>query len=265
MRVAPKLLIVIALFVASTGPVASQETGFLDRSVTIDAVGYRYQVYVPREFRRTRPWPVILFLHGGGQYGRDGISQTNLGLAPAVRQNPERFPAVIVFPQVPPDGTPGFQRLGERVALAALDQTVAEFSGDLARVYVTGLSMGGNGAWSLAYRHPHRFAALVVVCGFIGEFTGRQSGIRYPAIVPDSVNDPYSAIAQRISHIPIWIFHGDADLTVPVDVSRRMAAALKANGADVKYTELAGIDHAAGAPTYGREDLFNWLFKQVKR
>ena len=265
MRVARKLLITAFVFVGSIPHAFCQETGFLNRSVTIDTAEYRYQVYLPREFRQARSWPVILALHGGGQYGRDGISQTNLGLAQAVRQNPDRFPAIIVFPQIPPDGTPGFQGLGERIALAALDRSVAEFNGDPARIYLTGLSMGGNGAWSLAYRHTDRFAALVVVCGFIGEFTGRQSGIRYPAILPASVDDPYAAIAQRVSHLPIWIFHGDADPTVPVDVSRRMTAALKAISADVQYTELSGIDHNAGAPTYGREDLFIWLFKQVKK
>lgn len=265
MRVVSRLLITAAILMASSPPALGQETGFLNRSVTIEKNEYRYQVYVPRAFQRTRSWPVILALHGGGQYGRDGISQTNLGLASAVRQNPVRFPAIIVFPQIPPDGTPGFHGLGERIALAALDESVAEFNGDRDRIYLTGLSMGGNGAWSLAYRYPNRFAALVVVCGFVGEFTGRQSGIRYPPIVAPSVSDPYLAIAQRVSHLPIWIFHGELDQTVPVEVSRRMSAALKTVGAHVQYTELVGVDHSAGAPTYGREDLFTWLFRQVKR
>lgn len=264
-RVARKLLAIVAIFLASTCSVFCQETGFLNRSVRIDNTDYRYQVYVPQEFHQARSWPVILALHGGGQYGRDGISQTDLGLARAVRRHPDRFPAIIVFPQIPPDGTPGFQGLGERIALAELDASVAEFKGDRTRIYLTGLSMGGNGAWSLAYRHADRFAALVVACGFVGEFTGRQSGVRYPALVSASVDDPYAAIAQRISHLPIWIFHGDADPTVPVDVSRHMAAALKAVNADVQYTELPGIGHDAWDPAYEREDLFIWLFKQVKK
>jgi predicted peptidase len=264
MRITRPLLILAAFLLANIRPVFCQETGFLNRSVNVDTGEYRYQVYVPREFRRTVPWPVILALHGGGQYGRDGISQTNLGLAQAVRQHPERFPAIIVFPQSPPDGTPGFQGLGERIALAELEKSVVEFNGDRARIYLTGVSMGGNGAWSLAYRHADRFAALVVVCGFVGEFTGRQSGVRYPPIVSPSENDAYSTIAQRLLHLPVWIFHGDADPTVPVDVSRQMAAALKAIHADVQYTELPGIGHNAWDPAYMREDLFVWLFKQAK-
>ena len=264
-RSARTLLLALAILLASIGPVLGQETGFLERSVTIDAVHYRYQVHVPRDFRPTDRWPVILALHGGGEYGRDGIAQTTVGLAQAVRQYPERFPAVIVFPQSPPGGTPGFHGLGERIALAALDQAVAEFNGDRARIYLTGLSMGGNGAWSLAYRHADRFAALIVVCGFIGEFTGRQTGIRYPPIVASSIDDPYAAIARRVARIPIWIFHGDADQIVPVEVARRMAAALRAIDADVQYTELTGVGHDAWDAAYRREDLFAWLFKQARK
>jgi predicted peptidase len=57
------------------------ETGFLNRAVRLEGVEYRYQVYVPREFRRSTKWPVILALHGGGEYGDDGIRQTEGGLA----------------------------------------------------------------------------------------------------------------------------------------------------------------------------------------
>jgi predicted peptidase len=124
--------------------------------------------------------------------------------------------------------------------------------------------MGGNGAWYLAYHYPDRFAAMLVVCGFVGEFTGVHTGIRYPPIVPPSAGDPYAAIAQRVLPIPIWIFHGDADPIVPVDVSRHMAAALKAAKADVQYTELPGVGHDSWDPAYERADVFIWLFKQAK-
>ena len=120
--------------------------------------------------------------------------------------------------------------------------------------------MGGNGAWYLAYHHADRFAALIVVCGFVGEFTGTTSGVHYPPIVPASVPDQYADIAKHVSRLPIWIFHGDADQTVPVDVSRRMASALKAAGADVRYTELPGVPHNAWDSAYDRAELFTWLF-----
>jgi predicted peptidase len=141
---------------------------------------------------------------------------------------------------------------------------MVEFHADESRVYLTGLSMGGNGSWYLAYHHADRFAALVVVCGFVGEFTGTTSHTFYPAIAPVSATDAYAAIAQRVSRLPIWIFHGDADPTVPVEVSRHMASALKAIGANVQYTELPGIGHNAWDPAYDRADLFTWLFKQKR-
>jgi len=259
------LAVIVTVLVASGTEVLAQETGFLNRSVLIDRAEYRYQVYVPREFSRSTSWPIILALHGGGEFGSDGLMQTSGGLAHAIRQNPDRFPAVVVFPQSPQGGTPGFQAFGERIALAELDQSMKEFNADPSRVYLTGLSMGGNGSWYLAYHHPDRFAAVVVVCGFIGEREGtaaRARGVHYPPIVPASVADPYAAIAQRIARLPIWIFHGDADPTVPVEESRRMASALKAIAADVQYTELPGVLHNAWDPAYGRADLFMWLFKQ---
>lgn len=135
--------------------------------------------------------------------GRDGLLQTDGGLAHAIRRHHERFPAIVVFPQSPPGGTPGFQALRERIALGALDKSISEFRADRSRTYLTGLSMGGNGAWYLAYHHADRFAALIVVCGFVGDFTGTTSGVHYPPIVPTSVSDQYVDIAKHVSQLPI--------------------------------------------------------------
>jgi predicted peptidase len=251
------------LFFAAPNLAAQKvETGFLNRSVFVSGSEYRYQVYVPREFTRSRSWPVIVALHGGGEYGNDGIRQTNGGLARAIRLHWERFPAIVIFPQSHADGTPGWQLEGGRAALTALDKSIKEFKGDRSRVYLTGLSAGGNGSWYLASQHPDRFAALVVVCGFISEFKGRTSGVQYPALAPASAPDPYAFIAKRVSTLPIWIFHGDADQSVSVEESRKMAAALKGIGVNVQYTELPGVDHNAWDPAYERADLVEWMFKQ---
>jgi predicted peptidase len=262
MRILRTIVLAVATLVAGVGPATAQETGFLNRSISVDGAEYRYQVYVPRGFQRSVSFPIILALHGGGEYGKDGLLQTDGGLARAIRRHVERFPAIVVFPQSPPGGIPGFQALGERVALGALDKSLAEFNADASRVYLTGLSMGGNGSWYLAYHHTDRFAAVVVVCGFVGEFTGTTSGVHYPPIVPATTTDPYATIAKKIARLPVWIFHGDADPTVPVDESRRMAAALHANGGNVQYTELPGVGHNAWDPAYDRADLMAWLFKQ---
>ena len=260
------VLILVVLFAVAPSVLAEKvETGFLNRSVFVDGSEYRYQVYVPREFTRSRTWPLIVALHGGGEYGSDGIRQTNGGLARVIRLHPERFPAIVIFPQSHADGTPGWQLGGGRAALAALDRSIKEFKGDRSRVYLTGLSAGGNGSWYLASQHPDRFAALVVVCGFISKFTGRTSGVPYPSLAPATASDPYAFIAKRVATIPIWIFHGDADKSVSVEESRKMAAALKAIGANVQYTELPGVDHNAWDPAYERADLIEWMLKQRRR
>ena len=239
----------------------SSDRFFLHRIVTVDGSAYRYQVYVPPNWSTSVQWPVILFLHGAGGYGSDGATQMKEGLAPAILRHPERFPAIAIFPQSPANGTPGWQEIGGRIALAALDKTMVEFGGDKSRVTLTGLSIGGNGAWFLAYQHPERFAGLLVVCGFVSERMGSMYPILYPSLITD-MEDPSAAVAQKLAHIPTWIFHGDADHTVPVEHSRRMATALRTLGASVQYTELAGVDHNAWDFTYDRPDVASWLLHQ---
>jgi poly(3-hydroxybutyrate) depolymerase len=83
---------------ASPAAWARQETGFLDRSIVFDGVEYRYAIHVPRNWSPERRWPVILALHGGGNYGNDGLSPTEGGLGKAIRIQPDRYPAIVVFP-----------------------------------------------------------------------------------------------------------------------------------------------------------------------
>jgi predicted peptidase len=253
-------LLIMLIAVALKGQTV--ETGFLNRTLLIDGSEYRYQVYVPREFNRSTRWPIILALHGGGEYGSDGLLQTTGGLARAIHQHADRFPAIVVFPQAHADNTPGWQKQGGQAALAAVDKAISEFNGDPARVYLTGFSAGGNGSWYLASHYPERFAAFVPVCAFVTEFRGNTSGVMYPPLT--SAPDPYAALAKLVSKLPIWIFHGDADKSVPVDQSRRMAAALKGIGANVQYTEFPGVGHNAWDPAYERADLFEWMFKQKR-
>lgn len=257
----------VATMTSAAAPARAQgrETGFLDRSVRVDGVEFRYQVYVPRAYAPSTTWPVVLALHGGGEYGSDGVRQTGVGLAVAIRRFPERFPAVIIFPQAKADGTPGWHLAGGRAALAALDSALAEFNGDRSRVYLTGLSAGANGSWVLASRHPQRFAAAVIVCGWVNEFTGRSSKVLYPALAPASEGDTAEAVARRVKGLPIRLFHGDADSVVPVEESRKMFAALKALGADVGYTEYPGVDHNSWDRAYADADLWTWVFAQRRR
>jgi predicted peptidase len=254
-RLGPALLVGVALTTAGTAQ--RRETGFLDRTVEVGGAAFRYQVYVPSQYTAATRWPVILFLHGAGERGGDGLLQTEVGLGSAVRRFPDRYPAIVVFPQAPRDsswtGTAG------TVAMAALDRTMREFRADPGRVYLAGLSMGGQGSWFLAYTHPERFAAAVVICGF----AGGQGPFR--GFIPDDGGAPEPVIAKRISGIPLWVFHGDSDTVVPVEASRAMVEALRRAGAAVRYSELPGVGHNAWDAAFQSAELAAWLFAQRKR
>jgi len=227
------------------------QTGFLDRTIHVGGSDRRYVVYVPRNL--DTPSPVVLFLHGIGERGSDGLIQTQGGLAKAIRSNPASWPAVVVFPQTLEEEV--WQGRAADTAMGALDQTMQEYDIDASRVYLTGLSMGGNGSWHLAYHHPDRFAAIAVVCGFVSDRP------RVPAFLPDS-RDPFSEVSERIKETPTWVFHGDQDEAIPVDESRRMVTALKQAGADVRYTEFPGVGHGAWDPAYEMSELAEWMFRQ---
>ena len=232
------------------------ETGFLNRTV-VDGDGvHRYQVFVPFEYERGRSLPLILFLHGADERGTDGLRQTEVGLGSALRRTPDRYPAIVVFPQGPPEALLWTEHEGD-VAIRALEETRREFGTDPNRTYVTGLSRGGNAAWYLAYRYPERFAALLAICSFI------DLGHIVPApVVPPQDGEQFRAVARKLRRLPTWIFHGDADQLVPVDQSRRLVAALREVGAPVQYTELPGIGHEAWDIAYGSEEVTRWLFNQ---
>ena len=232
-------------------------TGFLDRTVTISGEAYRYQVFVPADYTRSRVWPVVLFLHGGGERGTDGLIQTEVGIGSAIRRFSTRFPAIVVMPQArPPLGWTG---ANADMALKALDQTETEFSTDKSRVYLTGLSMGGAGTWYVSYRHPNRFAALLAICARV-----RPSTTTTDPVVPAADGEPFATLAAKVKHLPIWVFHGDADMTVPVDESRGVVAALKALNVPVKYSELPGIGHNSWDTAYRDPEVATWLFAQKK-
>jgi len=248
-----KLLTLLVFLSVITGCQSSppRETGFLDRTITFEGNPSNYQVYLPRDYNSEREWPVILFLHGAGERGEEGMRPTHVGLGRAIRFNPERWPAIVVFPQVPDEGN--WQGQTAEAAMAALDATLDEFSGDESRVYLTGLSLGGNGTWYLGYHHADRFAALLAICGFVG-LEGR-----FPTFVPDSAN-PYAAVAGALADKPVWIVHGDADVVVPVEESRAMNRELQRVGAEVHYTELPGVNHNSWDAAYSDQQIIDWLF-----
>ena len=233
--------------------VAIDSGHFVPRSVTVDHVSHRYQVWIPAGYNASRKSPAILFLHGSGERGDDGDKQTRVGLGPALRDGKVDVPAIVVFPQCP-DGQ-RWAAAAWRIAIAALDQTEGEFSIDRRRLSLTGMSMGGAGAWKLAADYPKRWSAVAPVCGYVHR----------PPVMADAetpTTDSYADFARRLPQIPIWIFHGGKDPVVPVSESRSMAGVLGANAA---YTEFPGVGHNAWDPAYTTTGLVSWLVRQKRR
>jgi predicted peptidase len=247
-----KLLLAAMALVA--GLEARQETGFLNRAVVVKGITYKYQVYLPQDYTKSRKWPVILFLHGGGERGDDGLAQTQVGIARNVRLQPERWPAILVMPQCRKDvfwTTPEMQDQ----AMAALEAAIKEFKGERSQVYLTGLSLGGYGTFSLGARHPERFAALAPICG------GVVMASR-PELTPAGSGDPYENIGKLIGKTPIWIFHGGDDKTVAVTESQKMREVIKAAGGTPKYTEYPGVAHNSWDKAYAEADFVKWMLAQ---
>ena len=220
----------------------------------------KYWVYLPKAWTPEpsgQGWPVIVALHGSGERGSDPVKPTQHGLGPVVWRSHGEFPAIVIFPQAPEHSYWGMPDNNARV-LAALDEVLAKYHGDPARVYLTGNSLGGFGTWFLGALHPERFAALVPICGGV---RGKSPRPDAPfAGVPEDQRP--AEIAKRIGKLPVWIFHGNRDWLVPVRYSQEMDAVLRAAGGDVHYTEYPDLGHESWDRAYADPALFTWLLAQ---
>jgi predicted peptidase len=234
---------------------------FQSRTLAIEGKTFQYRVFVPKGWSSKKSLPVILFLHGAGERGDDNLTQTRVGLGPAILRQQDSFNSIVVMPQCPANrwwSEPDMQAL----ALKSLDQTAKEFRADASRTYLTGLSMGGYGSWTMAASNPKKFAAIVVVCGGVRPPPGLNLPQAMMGFAAEA--DPYGAVASRVGKTPVWVFHGDADLAVPVTESRNMDEALKAAHGDVRYNEYPGVGHNSWDKAYAEPELFSWLMSQHK-
>lgn len=227
--------------------------------VTASGDSLNYRLLRPEIEQEGEKYPLVLFLHGAGERGLDNEKQlfhgSQMWLNPVNREN---YPAFVLFPQCPESGywayterpssfepdqmpsdvplSPIFTALKE-----LLDSYLAMNQVDKQRVYIIGLSMGAMGTYDMAIRYPEIFAAAIPICG--------------------TVNPTRLKAAKEVK---FRIFHGDADTVVPVNGSRQAYKALKAAGADVKYTEFPGTTHGSWNPAFNLPDFMSWLFSQKK-
>jgi predicted peptidase len=200
----------------------------------------KYFVFIPHAYKGDQDYPLILFLHGGGESGTDGKLPLRAYLGPRIKKEEKEFPFIVVFPQSQKGTWNASSEDGQR-AMAIMADVQKELRVDPRRLIVAGGSMGGSGSWSFAMKHPDVWAAVVPICG-IGDV--KQ--------------------ADRIKHIPCWCFHGAKDDGVKVEHSRRMIDALRAAGGNPKYTEYPEGGHGIGNMVWGTKELLAWLLEQKR-
>ncbi len=195
-----------------------------------------YLLFLPQRYgiEPSKKWPFILFLHGAGERG-DDLEQVKVHGIPKIVEKQPDFPFVCVSPQCPEETVWMEHHLALKALLGGVFSTYAV---DLERVYLTGLSMGGYGTWSLALACPQTFAAIVPICG---------------GGMPQWV--------ANLKDVPVWAFHGADDPIVPVEQSQSMVNALRASGGNARFTIYPGVGHDSWTQTYDNPELYEWLLQ----
>ncbi len=217
-----------------------------------------YRLYVPANYDETKSYPLVLAFHGAGECGTDNTHIFRGGSILQrllVKTTPTDYPCIILAPQckdtnskwVSTDWGPGLYdhtKIKTSPYMAAaeelLDKVISEYSVDTARLYVTGISMGGYATWDIISRNPDKFAAAIPVCGGI---------------------DP--SYMEGLKEMPIWTFHCNGD-TIVSSAGTKKAAELLADNPNFKYTEYNSTNHDAWSQAYAENDLLEWLFAQKK-
>ncbi len=234
-RLLPVLSLLIPFWNGALGadePASRQTAEHLDVQIRYEM---DYLLSLPKDYDKQEKWPLLLFLHGAGERGSE-LDKVKVHGPPKLIAAGRDIPMIVVSPQCPAEQWWNIDAL-----LALLDSIEKTHKVDKERIYVTGLSMGGFGTWSLASRAPERFAALVPICGG---------------------GEPYWA--ERFSHVPIWVFHGAKDAAVPLIRSEVMVEALRKKKGNPKFTVYPEAGHDSWTETYNNPELWDWLLAQKR-
>jgi len=214
---------------------AARQSGKVFAKKITKKVGLKYLLYLPQGYGEgNKKWPLAMFLHGAGERGDDLELVKKHGPPKMVSQGKD-FEFVIISPQCP-EGVWWSEKAETLIAL--LDEIETRYDVDKDRVYLTGLSMGGFGSWTLGCYYPERFAAVAPICGGF---------------------EPY--LAEKMKDVPVWAFHGAKDDVVPLRRSSEMVEGLKKAGGDAKLTVYPEADHDSWTQTYNNPELYEWFLK----
>jgi acetyl esterase/lipase len=199
-----------------------------------------YLLFLPKGYAEAaNPWPLFVFLHGNTHQGANLDGILNEGPAKDLVDNPklaEWFPFVALFPQLP-NGM-RFETNGAPQAVVGLiQQVVRTYRLDPDRVYLTGLSMGGQGTWHVALEAPYLFAAIAPICA--------------PVVQPQRA-------AKDLKDVHTWIIVGGADGGY-TQGSQEMARSLQAVGAPVTLTVVPNESHGVWGRYYPQRSFYEWF------
>lgn len=212
-------------------PPATQSAQTFETKV-VRQVRCDYLLSLPKDYdaKSPRTWPLVIFLHGSGERGAD-VNKVKMHGPPKLVAAGQQFGFILVSPQCSPDVP---WRVDELKLL--LDDIEKHYRIDRDREYITGLSMGGMATWEWLLTEQNRFAAAVAICG------------------------PSGWVERPIQHAtPVWVFHGDADKSVPLGESREMVEKFQKAGGEVKFTIYPGVGHNAWTQTYANPEMWTWL------
>lgn len=224
-------LIYLIFFLGRFGDIYSQE-------ISKPQIKCDYLLYLPKDYKNHNDsFPLIIYLHGGSQRGKDLNKLKGYGL-PYLIDKGHDYDFIIVSPQCPDNAY--WSRINWFDSLYF--DLSSKYRIDKHRIYVTGISMGGFGAWQVAMDYPDEFAAIVPLCGGCN----------------DSIN------ICKLNKLPIWTFHGTADTMININETERLVSRLSKCDGNVKYTRIENEGHYIQYLYENKPEIYKWMLKQKK-
>jgi len=224
------------------------------RNHRLQEYGWGYLLYLPEDYEKepAKKWPLIFFLCGTGERGEDIFLLAKHGPWNSIRQKgPLRF--IIAAPML--HVSTAFRSFPENYMDGALDEVLVDYRVDQKRIYLTGLSMGGEATYRFALHRPETFAAIAPFSAF------------NPKYVPDTIQQgfkPFTLPMEMIKEIPVWEFHGTNDPIIPLAAAQSTVNDLIKAGGNVKFTILPGHDHDSWSEAYLDPSFYEWFLQYHK-
>jgi poly(3-hydroxybutyrate) depolymerase len=201
-----------------------------------------YAVLPPEDYDPERKYALILTLHGAGVRAEGQVDA----------YKPKSWAFVVAPTNRRPFGF-DWQDWGRLDALEVLREAVKTLPVDTTRIYLTGHSMGGHGAWHVGLNHPDLFAAMAPEAGwtsfelYIPWFLQKSYIYGDPRAVAmrdlSLRQDKPLNFVENARNLPVYILHGGSDDNVPVIHGRMFAGRLEGLGYEYEYNEMPGRGH----------------------